>query len=154
MRTKLTIGTKVKFDIAQGLDVGVAKIADARTDADDGHYYYKLDEIEGSPADMHREKDGELWVNDTEVIPLSPEKPSLPKFLADYIEQELEVKHQFEVGLQHYMREAFESYESQYGEDVGVLTDGERLEIAVGLLDKRALDEYAQRTSELEKSRN
>ena len=67
MRRRLPIGTKVKFNIAQGLDVGIAIIKEADIDPDDNHLHYRLEVIEGSQADMHRNSDGELWVNDFEV---------------------------------------------------------------------------------------
>ncbi len=66
---KLEIGTKVKFDIAQGLDTGIAIIRDIYIDADDSHLHYKLDVIEGSNSDLHRNDKGELWINDFEVKP-------------------------------------------------------------------------------------
>lgn len=69
-RRRFPIGTKVVFDIAQGLDIGKAVITDIDEDKEDGHWLYKLDVIEGSRADMHRDKNGELWVNDFEVRPI------------------------------------------------------------------------------------
>jgi len=71
MRKKLPIGTKIRFDLAQGLDTGTARIVAVDTDDEDKHTYYKLDVISGSPADKHRNKQGELWVNDFEVRALS-----------------------------------------------------------------------------------
>ena len=65
MTQRLPFGTKVKFDIAQGLNVGIAYIDGI--DVDDGHFIYKLENIVGSQSDMHRNKKGELWVNDFEV---------------------------------------------------------------------------------------
>ena len=67
MRRKLPIGTKVEFDIGQGLDTGKAFITNIHKDDEDGHLYYKLNVIEGSQADLHRNEEGELWVNDFEV---------------------------------------------------------------------------------------
>lgn len=69
-RKKLTIGTKVKFDIGQGLDVGKAFITDVYQDQEDGHLYYQLNVIEGSKSNLHRDEKGELWVNDFEVKPI------------------------------------------------------------------------------------
>jgi hypothetical protein len=66
-RKQLPIGTKVKFDIGQGLDTGKALITDVHKDQEDGHFYYKLDVIEGSNSDLHRDEKGELWVNSFEV---------------------------------------------------------------------------------------
>jgi len=42
MRRKLAVGTKIKFNIAQGLDVGVARIIDIDRDDEDGHLYYEV----------------------------------------------------------------------------------------------------------------
>ena len=67
MRRKLPIGTKVEFDIGQGLDTGKAFITDIHKDHEDGHLYYQLDVIEGSKSDLHRNEKGELWVNDFEA---------------------------------------------------------------------------------------
>ena len=67
MRRKLPVNTKVKFNLGQDLDVGKAIIREIDKDPDDGHLYYRLDVIEGSSADLHRNSDGELWVNDFEV---------------------------------------------------------------------------------------
>ena len=67
MRKRLPINTKVKFNIAQGLDVGIAIIKEADIDPDDGHLHYRLEVAEGSRADMHRNHKGELWVNDFEL---------------------------------------------------------------------------------------
>ena len=69
-RRRLPIGTKVVFNLAQGLDIGKAVITGIDDDKDDGHLYYKLDVIDGSQADLHRNKNGELWVNDFEVKPI------------------------------------------------------------------------------------
>ncbi len=69
-RRRLPVGSKVAFDIAQGLDTGKAVIVGREQDEDDGHWLYKLDVIEGSKADLHRDKNGELWVNDFEVRPI------------------------------------------------------------------------------------
>ena len=69
MRKKLPKGTRVKFNIAQGMNVGEATIIDTRVENEDGRdcLYYRLDDIVGSQADMHRNQEGELWVNDFEV---------------------------------------------------------------------------------------
>ena len=69
-RRKLPINTKVSFNIAQDLDVGKAFIREIYIDPDDKHLHYKLEVIEGSNADLHRNSDGELWVNDFEVKPI------------------------------------------------------------------------------------
>ena len=69
-RRRLPVGTKVAFNLAQGLDIGKAVITDIDEDKDDGHLYYMLDVVEGSQGDMHRDKNGELWVNDFEVRPI------------------------------------------------------------------------------------
>lgn len=69
MRPQLPIGQTTKFNIAQGLDVGTAKIiaVDIEGEGKDKQLYYKLEVIEGSQANMHRNEQGELWVNDFEV---------------------------------------------------------------------------------------
>ena len=68
VRTKLKVGTKVKFNIAQGLDIGIAIIKQAERDVDDSNsFHYKLEVIEGSKAIVHRDFNGDLWVNDFEV---------------------------------------------------------------------------------------
>ena len=67
MRRKLPIGTKVEFDIGQGLDTGKAFITDIDKDHEDNHLYYQLDVVDGSKSDLHRNEEGELWVNDFEV---------------------------------------------------------------------------------------
>ena len=54
MRKQLPIRTKVKFNIAQGLDTGKAIITGIHKDDEDGHLYYKLNVIEGSKSDLHR----------------------------------------------------------------------------------------------------
>ena len=71
MRKQLPIGTKVKFNIGQGLDTGKAFITDIHKDQEDGHLYYQLDVIEGSKSDLHRNEIGELWVNDFETKAVS-----------------------------------------------------------------------------------
>ncbi|MBW8039242.1 MAG: hypothetical protein FVQ85_04510 [Planctomycetes bacterium] len=63
----MPIGTKVIFNIAQGLDTGKAFITGIHKDQEDGHLYYQLDVIEGSKSDLHRDEKGELWVNDFET---------------------------------------------------------------------------------------
>lgn len=72
MRKRLPIGCKVEFNLAQGLDVGTARIVavDVEGKGKDNRTYYKLEVVEGSSADMHRNKNGELWVNDFEVEPI------------------------------------------------------------------------------------
>ena len=67
MRKQLHIGTKVKFNLGQGLDTGKAIITDIHRDHEDSHLYYQLDVTEGSKSDLHRNEKGELWVNDFEV---------------------------------------------------------------------------------------
>ena len=67
MRRKLPLNTKVSFNIAQDLDIGVGIIREIYKDPDDKLLHYKLEVIEGSNADMHRNSKGELWVNDFEV---------------------------------------------------------------------------------------
>ena len=69
MREELAIGTRVKFNICEGMDVGEATIVGSRIENEDGKdcLYYKLDEIVGSQSNLHRNKEGELWVNDFEV---------------------------------------------------------------------------------------
>jgi hypothetical protein len=63
-------GDIVKFDVGQGLDVGIATIAgfDVEIDDDGAQIYYRLDVLKGSRADLHRNKDGELWVNEFEIV--------------------------------------------------------------------------------------
>ena len=70
MRKQLPINTKVKFNIGNNLDVGVGIIREIVKDPDDNHLLYRLDVIEGSKADIHRNSDKELWVNDFEVKPV------------------------------------------------------------------------------------
>ena len=70
MRKQLPINTKVKFNIAQDLDVGVGIIREIVKDPDDSHLLYRIEVIEGSKADMHRNSNKELWVNDFEVKPV------------------------------------------------------------------------------------
>ena len=71
-RRKLPLGTKVKFNIAQDLDVGIVIIKEINIDSDDGHLHYRLEVIEGSFATMHRNPDNyELWVNDFEITPIN-----------------------------------------------------------------------------------
>ena len=67
MRRKLPLGTKVSFNLAQDLDIGVGIIREIYIDPDDSHIHYRLEIIEGSNADIHRDSKGELWVNDFEV---------------------------------------------------------------------------------------
>ena len=69
MRSRLVVGTKVTFNIAQGLATGTAIIKDSRVEVEDGkeYLYYKLDVLEGSSGEAHRNKNNELWVNDFEV---------------------------------------------------------------------------------------
>jgi hypothetical protein len=57
-------GTKVDFDIGQGLAVGRGVVTDAEYD---GGWLYRIDVAEGDPADNHRNERGELWVCDFEV---------------------------------------------------------------------------------------
>ena len=67
-KIKLLNGTKVEFDIGQGLDKGCAVIIAGKKDIDDPDIYlYRLDVYIGSLAFMHRDTTGELWVNDFEV---------------------------------------------------------------------------------------
>ncbi len=77
MTQRLPFGTKVKFDIAQGLCTGTATIGSSDIDVDNGHISYKLEDVildsnsHSKDIDMHREsKTGELWVNDFEVRPI------------------------------------------------------------------------------------
>lgn len=70
MRRKLPINTKVSFNLGQDLDIGKAIIREIDNDQEDGHLYYRLEVIEGSQADLHRNEKGELWVNDFEVKPI------------------------------------------------------------------------------------
>ncbi len=70
MRRKLPLNTKVKFNLAQDLDTGKAIIREIDNDQEDGHLLYKLEVVEGSQADLHRNDKGELWLNDFEVKPI------------------------------------------------------------------------------------
>lgn len=65
----MKIGDKVQFNIAQGLDTGKAYIIDKHIDKIDGKkcLFYRLEVIEGSFSNLHRNKNGKLWVNDFEV---------------------------------------------------------------------------------------
>ena len=74
---KLPINIKVKFNIAQDLDIGVAIIRDTYKDPEDGHLYYRLEVIEGN-ATMHRNDKGALWANDFEVKPIATHQSSFP----------------------------------------------------------------------------
>ena len=69
VRSRLVVGTKVTFNIAQGLATGTAVISDSRVEVEDGkeYLYYRLDVLEGNSGDAHRNKEGELWVNDFEA---------------------------------------------------------------------------------------
>ena len=69
-RRKLPLNTKVKFNIGQGLDTGKAFIKAIDNDSEDKHLYYRLEVIDGSQSDLHRNDKGELWVNDFEVKPI------------------------------------------------------------------------------------
>lgn len=62
-------GNLVEFNIAQGLDKGKAYIIDNMVEEEDGkeNIYYRLEVIEGSFSNLHRNKIGELWVNSFEV---------------------------------------------------------------------------------------
>ena len=60
----LPVGTKVRFDIAQGLDTGEAVLRQA--EYDEG-WLYLLDVVGGSPANAQRNEEGELWVWEGEV---------------------------------------------------------------------------------------
>jgi hypothetical protein len=63
-RPPLAIGTKVHFDIAEGLDKGEAVIR--QSEYDDG-WMYLVEVLDGSPADTHRNEAGELWVCEHEL---------------------------------------------------------------------------------------
>jgi len=67
--------TLVYFNLADGMDVGTARIQAVDVEIEDGAslVYYKLDVLSGSLATMHRNKDGELWVNAFEVS-ISPKQ--------------------------------------------------------------------------------
>ena len=67
----LPVGTRVKFNIDHGLDVGIAKIIAIDTEEEDNktYLYYELEVISCSRANMHRNDQGRLWVNDFEVKP-------------------------------------------------------------------------------------
>ncbi len=60
-------GTRVEFDIAQGLAVGKGVIRAA--EFDDG-WLYRIDVGEGNAADAHRNEMSELWFCDFEVRPM------------------------------------------------------------------------------------
>lgn len=66
MNPPLKRGTKVNFDIGQGLAVGKGVIADA--EYDDG-WLFHIDVAEGDPANSHRNERGELWACEFEVRP-------------------------------------------------------------------------------------
>lgn len=59
-------GSIVKFRILGDLDEGIALIVDINKE--EGHYTYRLDVIEGSTCRVHRELNGELWVNDLDIV--------------------------------------------------------------------------------------
>jgi len=64
-------GTKIMFDIGEGLHKGFATVVESKQDEDDNkHTLYKLDDIECTTANisMHFNESNELWVNDFEVI--------------------------------------------------------------------------------------
>jgi hypothetical protein len=58
----------VDINIAQGLDVARGRVLDATFD--DG-WLYRVKVTAGSACTMHRHDDGELWVCDFEVTPVS-----------------------------------------------------------------------------------
>jgi len=66
-QSPLKPGTRVRFDIAQGLAVGEGIVCEA--DYDDG-WLYRIDVTGGSRGDIHRGADGELWVCEFEVQPV------------------------------------------------------------------------------------
>ena len=66
---RLPNGTRVRMDIAQGLDRCEGVIADA--EYDDG-WLYRIEVAAGDPCDTHREDNGDLWVCDFEVSPMGP----------------------------------------------------------------------------------
>ena len=60
-------GTKVRMDICEGLSTGIGVITGWEKEKEDTCVVYRIDLIEGENMDMHREKDGELWVNAFEI---------------------------------------------------------------------------------------
>ena len=60
----LPIGTAIEFNICEDMNIGRGIIREA--DYDDG-WMYRIEVTDGDPADLHRNKQGELWVLDTEV---------------------------------------------------------------------------------------
>jgi hypothetical protein len=69
----LAVGTRVAFDIAQGLCVGEGTIAAVEEDEDEpGRFFYRLDDVKGAPgqnADAHRNEQGEFRACEFEVRP-------------------------------------------------------------------------------------
>ena len=64
----LEVGLKVLFNFGNGLDIGEAIITAREPDEDDeDNFLYQLDVVSGSQADMHRNKDGQLFANAFEV---------------------------------------------------------------------------------------
>jgi len=66
MTTAIPNGTRVEFNIAEGLVVGTGTIVDSRYD--EGWFYHlEDDEITVGTAGPHLNADGQLWVCDFEV---------------------------------------------------------------------------------------
>lgn len=65
----IPIGTKIKFNIAQGMDTGEGIIKSSRIEPEysEETVFYEIEVTKGSKADMHRNEDGALWVIDCEV---------------------------------------------------------------------------------------
>ena len=59
-------GTKVRMDICEGLSTGIGVITGWEKE-EDTCVVYRIDLIQGENMDMHKEKDGELWVNAFEI---------------------------------------------------------------------------------------
>jgi hypothetical protein len=68
MTHPLPIHTEVDVDIAQGLACCRARILEA--EYDDG-WLYRIEVASGDACDDHRHDDGQLWVCEFEVTPVS-----------------------------------------------------------------------------------
>jgi len=67
MNKELPKRTRVIFNIAQGLSIGSGIIIDLKKGPEDTCFVYKIDLIEGENMEMHKNKDGEIWVNAFEI---------------------------------------------------------------------------------------
>lgn len=66
----LPVGTRVAINIAQGLSTGTGRILENKQEEEDVCPVYRIELEEGNNMDMHRESNGELWVNEFELKPI------------------------------------------------------------------------------------